>query len=49
MNYRALFVSTFSGATLVAGAAFADEQAFDFSDFDAVSVSSGVEDRKSVV
>jgi hypothetical protein len=43
MHYRALFVSTLSCAALAAGVAFADEQTYDLSGFDAVSVSSGID------
>lgn len=43
MGYRALFVSTLSCAVLAASAAFADQETYDFSGFDAVSASSGVE------
>lgn len=43
MGYRALFVSTLSCAALAAGAALADEETYNFSGFDAVSASSGVD------
>lgn len=48
MHYRALFVSTLSCAALAAGAAFADEETFDFSGFDAISVSSGINAKIAV-